>query len=141
MYLDASVAVVLYAREPDSERWEAIALAGDGFVSSELLLGEMRSALLAKERARIISAELREMIWARFEDDVASGGVQLVPLDGTIVHEAIEVMTQVHPEVPLRTLDAIHLATHRRIDAGPLLTRDKRMTEAARRLNLPLAGE
>jgi predicted nucleic acid-binding protein len=39
----------------------------------------------------------------------------------------------------LRTLDALHLATYGGIEAGPLFTRDKRMREAARRMDYPLA--
>ena len=140
MYLDTSVVVALYAREADSERCEAVTSGSDGFFSSELLRGEMTHALLAKERANIISADLREKIWTKFQEHLADGTVQLVPLNGIILRAATEVMTEVHPHVPLRTLDAIHLATFLSVDAGPLFTRDRRMLDAARRLNIPLAG-
>ena len=48
-------------------------------------------------------------------------------------------MVKVHPQVPLRTLDALHLATYAGIEAGPRFTRDKRINDAARRLEFPLA--
>jgi predicted nucleic acid-binding protein len=46
----------------------------------------------------------------------------------------------VHPAVPLRTLDALHLATFHAVSAGPLFSKDKRMNAAARRLHLPVVG-
>jgi hypothetical protein len=141
MYLDTSVLVALYVPEPDSERCEAIAIKGDGFFSSELLLGEMTAALFAKEKNRQISTAMRERIEAKFEDHLADGTLRLITLNGLMAREAAEVMRQVYPQVLLRTLDAIHLATYLSVDAGPLFTRDKRMIEAARKLNIPLADD
>jgi predicted nucleic acid-binding protein len=43
-------------------------------------------------------------------------------------------MLKVHPHVPLRTLDAIHLATYESVVTGPIFTKDKRMRAAARLL-------
>lgn len=140
MYLDTSAAVKLYCREKGSEECEAIAATADGFFSSELYQAELHGALLAKERAGIISAKLRAHIWRSFESHLAEGSMQLVALNGLVVREAIEIMSQIHPDVPLRTLDAIHLATYLSVDAGPLFTRDVRMLAAARKLNIPLAG-
>jgi predicted nucleic acid-binding protein len=50
---------------------------------------------------------------------------------------AKDIMLRLHPQVPLRTLDAIHLATCISIVAGPLFTTDKRMIEAATALKIP----
>jgi predicted nucleic acid-binding protein len=140
MYLDTSVVVSLYAREAGSENCEAVVAASDGFFSSELLLGEMTGAVLAKEKNKIITPDLREAILAKFDAHVADGTVRLIPLNGLVVREAVKVMRQAHPEVLLRTLDAIHLATYLSVDAGPLFTRDRRMQAAARKLGIPLAG-
>jgi predicted nucleic acid-binding protein len=62
----------------------------------------------------------------------------LIPLDGLIVREAAEIMAKVHPRVPLRTLDALHLATFAGIESGPLFSLDRRMVEAARMLGFTL---
>ncbi len=139
MYLDTSVAVKLFIPEPDSDECELIT-GNDGFLSSELLFSEMYAAVLAKERCGHISPAAREKIWDRFENLMADNTVHLIKLDGMVVREAVEVMAQVHPDVPLRTLDAIHLATYLSVDAGPLFTKDRRMIEAAKKLNIPLAG-
>lgn len=138
MYIDTCVAVKLYTREPDSEECQQIA-AGQRLVSSELLYTELWSALLAKERNKVITPELRQRVWQLFEEHLLEDVIELVALDGHVVREAAEIMAKVHPQVPLRTLDALHLATYAGIEAGPLFTRDKRMNDAARRLEFPLA--
>jgi len=138
MYLDTSVVLKLYVREPDSEECERI-VAGQRIVSSELLYAELWSALLAKERAGQITPEARQRVWELFEFHLLDDVVELVELDGEVVREASEMIARVHPQVPLRTLDAIHLATYGGLDAGPLFTADRRMTEAARLLAFPLA--
>lgn len=139
MYLDTSVVVKLYVAEPDSAECEA-QLDGGGLVSSELLLGEFFAALLAKERGGEISALERGHIWRLFESHVAEQRIHLLPLDGGVVREARAIMAATHPAVPLRTLDALHLATFRTVDASPLFSKDQRMNAAARHLRLPVVG-
>lgn len=138
MYLDTSVVVKLYTREPDSAECERIA-AGHRILSSELLYPELWSALLAKERRGVISPDERARVWQLFEFHLLDEVVELVNLDGQVLREAAEMIARVHPQVPLRTLDAIHLATFAGIEAGPLFTNDRRMIEAARLMALPLA--
>lgn len=138
MYLDTSIVVKLYTREPDSAQCEEI-VAGNNILSSELLYAELWSALLAKERAGVLAPDDRQRAWQLFEIHLLEEVVELVDLDGSVAREAAEMMARVHPQVPLRTLDAIHLATYAGTDAGPLFTADRRMIEAARLLAFPLA--
>lgn len=138
MYLDTSVLVKLYVREPDSSAVERI-VAGERILCSELVYAEFWSALLAKERASVLTAEMRQRVWQLFEIHLLDDQIELIEVDGLVVRDAAEVMALVFPRVPLRTLDALHLATVAAIDAGPLFTRDQRMIDAARLLGLPLA--
>ncbi len=138
MYLDTSVLVKLYVREPDSSAVERT-VAGERILCSELVYAEFWSALLAKERAGILTAEMRQRVWQLFETHLLDDQVELIEVDGLVVRDAAELMARVFPRVPLRTLDALHLATVAAIDAGPLFTRDQRMIDAARLLGLPLA--
>jgi len=141
MYLDTSVAVAIYTREANSDELEAVLMREQSFVSSELLLGEMKRALLAKEKSRAITHNLFETIWLKFAEHLKDGTVQLIPLNGIVLREATEVMQHVFPHVLLRTLDALHLASYLSVDAGTLFTRDKRMLEAARILKITLADD
>jgi predicted nucleic acid-binding protein len=138
MYLDTSVVVKLYTREPDSDRCERI-VAGHKIVSSELLYIELWSALLAKERNGTMTPEERQRVWQIFELHLLDDKVELIDLDGSVVREAAEMIARVHPRVPLRALEAIHLATYANIEAGLLFTADRRMIDAARMLMFPLA--
>jgi len=135
MYLDTSVLVKRYTVEPDSAEVDAH-VVGHTLVTSELAMGEVWSALLAKERGRIISATQREAAWRAFNEDIEAGELRIIPLDGVMIREANEAMLSVHPHVPLRTLDAIHLATYQAVITGALFTKDKRMREAAKLLGL-----
>lgn len=136
MYLDTSVLVKRYTSEPDSDEVDA-RLIGATLVTSDLALGEVWSALLAKERGRMLTAAQRVAAWAALQEDVAAGALHLIPLDRILIREANAVMLAVHPHVPLRTLDAIHLATYESVTAGPLFTKDSRMLAAAQRLGFP----
>jgi predicted nucleic acid-binding protein len=140
MYLDTSVVVKLYTREPDSTQCERL-VAGHRIVSSELLYTELWSALLAKERNGALTPDARQRVWQLFEVHLLDEAIELVEIDGSIVREAAEMIARVHPHVPLRTLDAIHLATFANLDVGLLFTRDRRMLEAAKLLSFPLAQE
>lgn len=137
MYLDTSVLVKLYVREPDSQAVEQI-VSGERLLCSELVYAEFWSALLAKERAGVLTPDMRQRVWHVFEHHLLDDLVELVELDGIVVREAAEMMARVFPRVPLRTLDALHLATFAAVDAGPLFTKDQRMMDAARLLGLPL---
>jgi predicted nucleic acid-binding protein len=139
MYVDTSVVVRLYIGEPDSEACEAI-VAGTSLVSSQLLCCEFRSALLGKVSRGIISTELLAEVWGEFEKDVAAKKIRLVSLGDNLVQDAADLLNELHPDVPLRTLDAIHLATYLSVETGSLFTRDLRMLQAARRLGLPVAA-
>src|SRR4051812_10747129 len=133
MYLDTSVLVKRYVAEPDSEQVDEV-VVGFTLVSSELALGEVWSALLAKERNKALSVIAREAAWKAFLADIEDGVLRLIPLDGVMIREANELMLRVHPHVPLRTLDAIHLATFGSVITGPIFTKDKRMLAAAKLL-------
>lgn len=138
MYLDTSVLVKLYVREPDSSAAERT-VSGERILCSELVYAEFWSALLAKEWAGVLSADMRQRVWQLFEIHLLDDQIELIEVDGLVVRDAAEMMARVFPRVPLRTLDALHLATYAAIDAGPLFTKDQRMIDAARLLGLPLA--
>jgi predicted nucleic acid-binding protein len=87
-----------------------------------------------------LPAAKREAVWDLFELHLLEEAVTLIELDGMVVRDAAEIMTQVHPTVPLRTLDALHLATFGAIEAGPLFSLDRRMVAAAKMLGFATVG-
>jgi predicted nucleic acid-binding protein len=139
MYLDSSILVKLFVREPDSETC-ARTVSGAVLVSSELAYGELWSALLQKEKAGELSEKSRQAAWADFVLRLEEESIRLLHLDVTSIRAAVGIMTDVHPYVSLRTLDAIHLAAVASLEGQHLYTADKRMQAAARFLELPLVG-
>jgi uncharacterized protein len=132
MYLDTSVLVKRYVAEPDSHHVLDV-VVGFTLVTSELAVAEMWSAVLAKERNGL-PVEARQRAWSAFMGDIENDVLRLIPLDGVMIRDANEMMLRVHPQVPLRTLDAIHLATYDSVTTGPIFTKDKRMLAAAKLL-------
>jgi predicted nucleic acid-binding protein len=137
MYLDSCIIVKLLSPEPDSVMFSQYC-AGQLLHTSELAWTEVFAALLAKERAGKIPRELRERAVERFQSLVARGTMVTVPLNRVALNKANGVLKQCHPDIPLRTLDAIHVASADLCQQFPVVTTDQRMRAAAGRLGLPV---
>ncbi len=138
MYLDTSILVKLFIREPDSEFYGTLA-DGEEVSSSVLACSEFCSALLTKERLNAITPSQRLRAWAAFERQVAYQAIQLHPLGLPVLKRARRILETCHPDIALRSLDALHLAACDQAQDWPLVTGDRRMREAAAILNFPLA--
>ena len=129
MYLDSAIIVKLLVREFDSD-WFDRKLSGQTFETSELALAEVRSALLAKERAGLVSRVERvragEMFLAMIGDEL----IKLLPMNRFVIERASAMQVACHPKIPLRTLDALHVATCDMHRCGALSTTDGRMRAA-----------
>ncbi len=143
MYLDSCILAKLLVAEPDSDFFVA-SLEGEALVTSELAPTEVFSALLARERTGQISSADRRRAWKEFQARLESGEIRLEPLDSTVLRKAVHLLDRCHPNVPLRTLDALHLATADLCHDFPLTTTDGRMRDAAKLLGFqlfPVTGE
>jgi predicted nucleic acid-binding protein len=130
MYLDSCIIVKLLVAEPDSEFFIS-SLEGQPLVTSELAQTEVFSALLARERAGKISAKDRRLAWHEFEARIAAKEIRIENLNSLVLHKATHLLERCHPKVPLRTLDAIHLAAADLCHDFPLVTTDARLRDAA----------
>ena len=137
MYLDTSVLVKLFTREPDSEYYGKLT-DGQTVCSSVLAYTEIWSALLAKERTGSLTTEQRRKVWAAIDRNVMSDVIELLPMGPAIFKRANRILEVCHPKVPLRSLDALHLASADQSQDWPLATGDKRMRDAAEMLGFPL---
>lgn len=137
MYLDSCVIVKLVSHEPDSEAYDRV-VAGHPIVTSELAVAEVRSALLAKERAGRITRNDRVEGWRLFQDKVLVQEFLLLMLDRRVIERAGAVIDQCHPRVALRTMDAIHVATAELHGGERMCSSDQRVREASEFIGLPL---
>ena len=137
MYLDTSILVKLFVREPDSEFYGKLT-DGETLSSSVLAFTEVFSALLAKERAGAINAEQRRRSWRAFQRNVDEETLLLLPCTTPVFKKANHILENCHPQIPLRSLDALHLASADQLQDWPLGTADKRMRGAAALLRYAL---
>jgi predicted nucleic acid-binding protein len=137
MYLDTAIVVKLLVREPDSD-WFNQALLGQHFETSELALAEVRSALLAKERAGHLTAAERVRAGEKFTAMVEDDLMRLLPLNRLVLERATAIQLACHPKIPLRTLDALHVATCDLNRCGSLSTTDGRMRAACEHFAISL---
>ena len=138
MYLDTSVLVKLFVREPDSEFFGKLT-DGQMICSSVLAYTETWSAMLSGERHGVLTPEQRRRAWESFDRNVLEDIIELVPMNPAIFKRANRILEACHPKVALRTLDALHLASADQAHDWPLVTNDKRMREAASMLGFPLS--
>ncbi|MEP6663053.1 MAG: type II toxin-antitoxin system VapC family toxin, partial [Verrucomicrobiota bacterium] len=137
MYLDSAIIVKLLVREPESD-WFARTLSGLSFDTSELALAEVCAALLFKERGGDIKAVEREKATEKFFSMVDDELIMLRPLNRKVVDRARAIQIACHPRVPLRTLDALHVATCDLHHLGTLATTDRRMRAACEQFAIAL---
>jgi predicted nucleic acid-binding protein len=137
MYLDSCILVKLLVREADS-RWFDQNLKGQTFETSDLALAEVRSALLAKERAGLISSRERVSAGEKFLDMIEEDLTRLLPLHRPVLERASAMQLACHPRIPLRTLDALHLATCDLQKGDVLATLDARMRAACEHFAIAL---
>ena len=137
MYVDSAILVKLIVREPDSLYYAERLHGQIGLWSSELALTEVWSALLRKEREEAIDESVRRTAWQALLRHVKRD-LHTLPVDLDLLRRANRIMERCHPEVALRSVDAIHLASAEMLDAFPVWTNDARMRAAATHLRLPL---
>ena len=125
IYIDSSVAlarVLLEPRSPPERLW------AERLVSSRLLEYEVWNRVHAYGLAISRASEVRELL----------GRVGLVEMSRLALARALEPLP-----APLRTLDALHLATldfvRRREEAVELASYDNRLLAAAQALGIPIA--
>lgn len=119
-YADASALVKRHVREAGSQWFRALVeLPTTLIVTGEFSIVEVFSALNRRRRERTIARRAYADITANFLH-VCRSEYQLVPLSEPIIHVACSLLER-HP---LRTLDALHLATARHIQSQLQVNQD-----------------
>jgi len=126
VYLDASALVKLFVPEAESDELNQ-ALAGlTDVIVSDLALTEMASALGRRAREQLLTrAEEQRLYREATKLHVSSHQAELTP---PIHRRAERLMLSL--TIPLRALDALHLATALDAEAATVVTFDPRLREA-----------
>jgi len=140
MYIDSAILVKLVVREPDSEFYVNLLDGQTSVHTSELAITECRSALVRKRERGDIDARTLDRAWARLQAYWAdSGGLLLLPVTRSVLRQAGEVIDRCSMSVPIRTLDAIHIASCWVSRVYPLVTNDCVMRSATEHLGISLS--
>ncbi len=141
-YWDTSTLVKLYAQEPDSAAFENHLLnATTKPATSRIALYEARATFQRKEAEGILQPGFAQQLYAEVLQDVFAGELRLVELGTDVEREYGQVLEQCYqptPPIPLRTLDALHLASARVAGETEVVATDKRMRDAAKLLGFAL---
>ena len=141
-YWDTSALVKLYAEESDSPAFENCALnTPTRPITSRIALYEARATFRRKESEGILRPGYAENLYSQLLRDVADAELRLLELGTDVEREyglVLEVCYQQAPPVPLRTLDALHLASARVIGETELVATDRRMRDAGELLGFTL---
>ena len=138
-YWDTSTLGKLYLPEPDSADFAQKAAADPAIATSKLALYEMRRVAFRKESEGFIQAGTAESVLAQVNQDIAAGQIRIVEIDARVEAEFNGIMATCYrhtPPLPIRTLDAVHLASARADNQSELVATDKRMRDAAKFLSL-----
>ena len=137
-YLDTSALAKWYIAETGSEAFaEFIADVPDA-VTCRLTVVELRCLLARRRRAGLLATEVEAFAYRRFTEQVAAGYVRVEPVSDARLLEALELIERIS-EVPLRTLDALHLAAAEAAGATTVATADAVLRRAAEAVGMGVA--
>jgi predicted nucleic acid-binding protein len=108
-------------------------------ITSEIARFELCAALRRKEWIGYLYPGGATSALEAFDADVLAGLITVKPVNATMLPGFEAVITQCYhrsPAIPVRTLDAMHLAVAKLAGLSEIVTTDKRLRDAAARLGL-----
>ena len=139
IYFDTSALAKWYLNEARSNDVEKYIQEHGPVDISELAVVEMRSLLARRRRERQIDSKTEIKVFATFGEDIRQRFLILHPLPEGLITGAVNLLS-VHSEVPLRTLDVLHLMIAREIQAKILATADRIMIAGAKAMGFSVVG-
>ena len=132
IYADTSALVKRYLDEPFSTDFDAL-LERSTMAISRLTIVEMRCALSRRRRNREIDALRESRVNAELATDIQAGALWVSNIDDAQFTAAYNLIGRL-AHIPLRTLDALHLAVAEQVSATAFATADKTQADAAEAL-------
>lgn len=130
VYIDTSALAKWYLPERRSEDFVTWMQAQADTWISTLTMAEMVSLLNRRQRDLELSEEEVARVLGAVDADVGAGFLLVHPIEDRIVRGARFLLTEM-VELPLQTLDAIHLAAIRDLDVSGVATADRVLAMAA----------
>jgi predicted nucleic acid-binding protein len=138
VYLDTSALLKRYVHEPDSDAFDDYLARLLPAAISRLTLVELRSGLARKRREGAIAAQHEQAAMTEIRIAIQDGLLHVLPAADQHFVDAGHLIDRLS-DLPLRTLDALHLATAQATGADELATADQIMARAAAALGMRVA--
>lgn len=135
IYIDTSALAKRYLRETGSDKFDRFLGRLTSVSISRLTMVELRCLLGRRHRNRDLDAAAERRVAAAFDSDIARGFLEVHPLEDRHAIGASDLMIRL-ASLPLRTLDALHLAIAIAISADTVATADDTFAKAANALRL-----
>lgn len=133
IYADTSLLLPVYVPEVNSDKANSAVDGVQELLVSDLTVAEFLVGLARKVKLGALAPEKAEEVRTAFEQHMAEGFLQRVPLSGR--HSEAAGHLSLQSPVMLRTLDALHLAVAIEHEAT-MATLDGRLSEAARAMGI-----
>ncbi len=135
VYFDTSALAKWYLRETHSDEVENYIQTHGPVAISDLTVVEMRSLLARHRREKSIDRSLEGQIFATLQEDIRQEFLICHPFPSGLAIATVNLLVLLQ-DVPLRTLDALHLTIAREMQADTLATADRIMARGAKALHL-----
>lgn len=136
-YVDTSALVKRYVNEPNSQAFDDFVTASDDeFVLVPLTLVEVQSVLMRRLRQRDFDRAYLKRLRNHFDDDLRASLWVVQPFPAEAFAEATRLIETL--DVPLATLDALHIACASALGCTQFATADRHQALAAKRCGLSI---
>jgi len=126
IYFDTSALAKWYLNEARSDDVERYIQDHGPVAISELAVVEMRCLLARRRREKNLDSKTEAQVFATFQEDIRQNFLICHPLPENLAAGSVNLLS-VLADVPLRTLDALHLMIAQEIQTDILATADKIM--------------
>ncbi len=137
VYLDTSALIKRYVPEHNSERFDAYFTGLNDPAISRLTYVEARSTLARKRREGRLSPAQEHAAMRELDTDIQYAALSVRPMSELDFIDAYHLIDEL-PELPLRTLDALHLCVARAMGASELATADDVMRRVGEKLGMKI---
>jgi hypothetical protein len=131
VYFDTSALAKWYLPEQQSNEVEKYIQEYGPVVISDLTVVEMRDLLARHRREGNIDPNAEIRVFATFEEDIRQKFIICHPLSDGVARGAVNLLS-VLSDLPLRMIDAMHLAIAKEIQTDIFATADSIMATAAK---------
>lgn len=135
VYVDTSTLIKWYISEPYSDEVEAFLTGDVQPVLSSLAMLEWDCTMRRRERAGSFDVHYRLLAEREFAKQLAEGFFRQADINRQVFDLARELIRQVEP-MPLRAMDALHLASASSLGISRFATSDRILADAARKLGM-----